>query len=472
MGRVLVTLAIVAAIPAAQTSVAAGTPMVFANEFAKYPGYTGVLNMGGTVSIAAGSTDGEQVLLWDLSGLDTACVAGASNGSKNECGIHVHSGTSCATHDEVKGHYYSTSADPWIVVYVSDASGRSVGRTNIVTGLSVSEFAGRAFVIHGLQNGIRVACGILGVTPQVATSGFSKYPGYTGNLAVSGSVTMSQATGKKQVLTWALSGLDLTCTPGAGSNITNACGIHVHKGTSCANHEAVGGHYYGTAGDPWIVVYQADSSGKSGGTVTVDTGVSLSDLEGKAFVVHELANGGRVACGILEKLGALSAPTFHAYPGYQGSISVSGIVTIEGTSTAKEQRLVWDLSGLDTTCIAGAANGSKNECGIHVHKGTSCASHEAVQGHYYGAETDPWIVMYEANGLGKAAGQATISTGLSVEDMVGRAFVVHQLANGGRVACGILFPAVATKSDSLVSSAISSGASLGALGLAAAYMLS
>jgi len=331
-------------------------------------------------------------------------------------------------------------------------------------------------------------------SPPVFANDFKRYPGYPsggGNpLDVSGTVSIVAGYGSEQgaqVLTWDLSGLDTLCTAGAGENITNGCGIHVHTGTTCENHAEVGGHYFDGETDPWApVVYVADSSGRSRGTATVHSGVQLADLEGKAFVVHELAGGGRVACGVLGKLDVLRAPNFHTYPDYPGALSVKGTVTIEHAQhhghDEKQQLVKWDLKGLDVACTAGAGENIKNGCGIHVHTGTTCASDDLVGGHYFdGGETDPWApVVYVADGSGNGVGQALVDTGLSLEDMVGRAFVVHELAGGGRIACAILFPSEAaspeTGDDKSVDHAVSSGfnsvASLGALGLAAACMLS
>merc|ERR1712046_564712 len=100
-----------------------------------------------------------------------------------------------------------------------------------------------------------------------------------------------------QVLIWDLTGLDPTCTAGAGDDVTNGCGIHVHSGMTCADASLVGGHYYSSAlsSDPWAnVVYVADSTSASVGHTVVTTGLTLDAIVGHAFVVHH-SDGSRIA---------------------------------------------------------------------------------------------------------------------------------------------------------------------------------
>merc|ERR1712025_728558 len=98
---------------------------------------------------------------------------------------------------------------------------------------------------------------------------------------------------------WALSGLEKDCA--TAQDAPNACGIHIHTGTTCSDASAVGGHFYddSLASDPWAtVVYTTESA--SGGTAhgkgVVDIGGG--DIRGRAFVVHD-ATGGRVGCGLI-----------------------------------------------------------------------------------------------------------------------------------------------------------------------------
>jgi hypothetical protein len=96
------------------------TPAVHAvvASFAAYPGYTGPLNVAGSMTVSAGGTAQSpgQVIKWDLTGIDTACPMGTGN----VCGIHIHIGTSCADAATIGGHYSTPEAsaggDPWVVV--------------------------------------------------------------------------------------------------------------------------------------------------------------------------------------------------------------------------------------------------------------------------------------------------------------------------------------------------------------------
>ena len=61
---------------------------------------------------------------------------------------------------------------------------------------------------------------------------FESYPGYLGSLRPTGSVNVSSKSFGIQLVAFAVSGLDRAC---ATSNLSqaNACGIHVHEGSSC-----------------------------------------------------------------------------------------------------------------------------------------------------------------------------------------------------------------------------------------------
>lgn len=259
----------------------------------------------------------KQTLTWSLSGLDTTCGPNAAGGVSNGCGIHIHSGTSCASADEVGGHYYSAAlvTDPWKpIVYVTRNHGRSTesAGVEVVTGLSAGDITGRVIVVHALD-GARIACGVLGretgssIAAHVPS--FVAYPGYSGIHKVVGTASITSISGTeataKQLLKWSLAGADAACrTPGAASGVKNGCGIHVHAGTSCDSHAAVSGHYYSPAlaTDPWLpIAYVASVGGASNqeSGVVVTTGLSTADVVGRVMVVHELASGRRIACGVI-----------------------------------------------------------------------------------------------------------------------------------------------------------------------------
>jgi Cu/Zn superoxide dismutase len=102
-----------------------------------------------------------------------------------------------------------------------------------------------------------------------------------------------------------LSGLEAYCFD---------CGIHIHEGTSCDSHDAVGDHYWRhddpaveTHGDPWQLesgvrraVYMTDGVGKTppGHRFSLYSGYGFEMNEGHAVVVHA-RDGTRIGCGVL-----------------------------------------------------------------------------------------------------------------------------------------------------------------------------
>merc|ERR1712190_371137 len=90
----------------------------------------------------------------------------------------------------------------------------------------------------------------------------------------------------------------------SGDGVANGWGVHVHSGTSCDTAADVGGHYYSSSlsSDPWspiVYVTAADGSSVEEAGVPVVTGLSTSDILGRVMVVHELASGARIACGVI-----------------------------------------------------------------------------------------------------------------------------------------------------------------------------
>lgn len=123
---------------------------------------------------------------------------------------------------------------------------------------------------------------------------FEAYPGYAGSLVVEGTVNVSGATFGIQTVSFSLNGLDAQCGS-ANHSQPNACGIHVHRGSSCDDAQ---GHFWdnATVSDPWSL--GPTYSGAGGEALAVATGLDLKDLGGKVIVVHDFT-GGRVACSPL-----------------------------------------------------------------------------------------------------------------------------------------------------------------------------
>jgi len=228
--------------------------------------------------------------------------------SETSGGIHVHTGTSCDTHEEIMGHYYATAEDPWTTVWTK-AAGATVAAGAVYVadpgfGLAVND--GHAFVVHE-EDGKRIACGVLSMHEGAGADSADSLAAH--HLTVTfGPYPESAAKGEASVgagsqvwITENESGsytvhYHLTDLPAAETS----GGIHVHTGMSCATHEQVLGHYYVTAEDPWTTNWMKAAGETSAmGSVEVENpGFGLAVNELHAFVVHE-EDGGRIACGIL-----------------------------------------------------------------------------------------------------------------------------------------------------------------------------
>lgn len=131
---------------------------------------------GSTIAFQIGETD--QVCYYgSASGLEKDVIS-TSCASKNGCGTHIHSGTSCATAELQGGHFYDTntlSSDPWAKIgYLStDSNGNAQYTSCLSTGATANIFLGKAFVVHAVD-GSRVACGTFDDTN--GTSGAPKSP--------------------------------------------------------------------------------------------------------------------------------------------------------------------------------------------------------------------------------------------------------------------------------------------------------
>jgi len=407
-----------------------------------YPGYSGDLHFTGSVSV---DKSGSNIILsWHLSGLEAELCASPPAGVGNACGIHIHSGSTCDDSSAVGGHYYheSMAADPWSpVVYTPDALGDSTSSGNtIAIGHTLSDVNGRAIVVHDHTGG-RVACGTIHAAPAAKAS-MGSYPGYSGDLHFTGSVSVDETENDIR-LSWRLGGLEAELCASPPVGVGNACGIHIHSGSTCDDSSSVGGHYYhdDMAADPWSpVVYTPDASGASvsaGNLITI--GHSLSDVMGRAIVVHD-HTGGRVACGIIQPTGRLLPTAIMGnYPGYSGALHLTGSVSVD--ESGNDLHLSWHLGGLEATLCASPPTGVGNACGIHIHSGSTCDDSSAVGGHYYHEDmaADPWSpVVYTPDALGDSTSSGyTIAIGHSLSDVRGRAIVVHD-HTGGRVACGII----------------------------------
>lgn len=270
----------------------------------------------------------------------------------------------------------------------------------------------------------------------VATMGV--YPGYTGSLTVQGPVAVAGIF-DYLTLSWYLRGIETDECATVPVGVSNACGVHIHEGTSCDDASLVGGHFYDKdqiESDPWSPVAATAKGNYSYGAVAIKTGKTTQDVQGRAMVVHD-HTGARVACGLIGSapLASQIPITFAAYPGYAGDLQVTGYsaaYTVFGTAFVS-----FDIHGVEDACSS-TPEGVGNACGIHIHEGKSCDDATLVGGHFYDktkVESDPWGSKVYTSKDGIARGLFPVRIGS--DDIAGRAMVVHD-STGARIACGLL----------------------------------
>lgn len=277
-------------------------------------------------------------------------------------------------------------------------------------------------------------------------SKFVKYPGSSTNATVAGKLYVLPV-GNQHKISWKLTGTDDACPMGSG----NVCGIHIHKGRDCSDASTIEGHLFSNSlsDDPWTAVRYNSTNGMATSETgeLVVMGLPTSDLVGRAVIVHNSVGAGeRIACGVLEVVApkpSLSVSSWVRYPGSSTSLAVSGTVTIRQLPAVEPTiSVTWSLGGTDDKCLI--SNASGNVCGIHVHEGTSCDTHDGIGGHYYNKlhlDSDPWTaVRYSSTGgKSKLADGVQVPTGLARSSLVGHTVVVHSSEGAGeRIACGTL----------------------------------
>jgi len=269
-------------------------------DFGAYPGYMGMLNPRGKV-IVRFNAEGSFLLKLRVEGLEASCT---------NCGVHIHSGTTCTDALAVGPHFWNVNTfgsapadDPWnkFGYYNSTSGGRSKAVLAGDSGLGYKDNLGRTVVLHS-ANGTRVACAVLkaddsALVNRVLKAVVGPYPGYTGTLAPRGNVFVRFFGDRSFQFALIANGLPVNCAK---------CGVHIHTGTTCTVADAVAGHYwnpsnYGTV-DPWTVVngsyYNSDAIGHADRYFHLDDGYGI-DLNYRHAVVFHDGTGTRIACGVL-----------------------------------------------------------------------------------------------------------------------------------------------------------------------------
>merc|ERR1719263_1331264 len=193
----------------------------------------------------------------------------------------------------------SLSADPWSPVgYVVTGKGFAHGSGKAAIGQG-QDINGRAIVVHDSTGG-RVGGALLPSKLEVRDTNLAPYPGYSGELSVTGAVG-GYLYGNDAYVWYNLAGLETDCAT-VPEGVANACGIHIHEGMTCDDADSVGGHYYdgdAISADPWApVTYQASADGTSKGKTQANVGAG-QNINGRAIVVHD-KTGARVACALIE----------------------------------------------------------------------------------------------------------------------------------------------------------------------------
>jgi len=188
------------------------------------------------------------------------------------------------------------------LVFLESVDGFSNNASRIDNGFLAEDNVGYAILIVDYDF---EACGVLGYASDnepsdkmllKATMGV--YPNYMPGLTVSGSVTVAYRNDGTFKFSYDLEGVEPACADGS-------CGIHIHAGTSCANHTDVLGHGWNSevVQDLWTeeggAVYVADDKGNAKGFFNLYNGFSFGKNLGHAVVVHA-SNGTRIGCGVLE----------------------------------------------------------------------------------------------------------------------------------------------------------------------------
>lgn len=138
------------------------------------------------------------------------------------------------------------------------------------------------------------------------------YPDYTGPLSPKGKISFQNLGIGGLKISGVVTGLEKDVKYDASTSPTNAAGVHIHAGTTCATADGVGGHYYQGAEDPWTQDIYTYNSGSDGvGRIGISQSVILSKEKfgfepdaavGRAVVVHD-STGKRIGCGILQPAG-------------------------------------------------------------------------------------------------------------------------------------------------------------------------
>jgi len=207
----------------------------------------------------------------------------------------------------------------------------------------------------------------------------------------------------------------------------------VTDGTSCEDISETP-FTQGDTFDGVVNVYNALSEGVSKSAFRFNNGYTRPKNMGKTVLIYDNADG-VIGCGILgrEIPNKNLSANMGMYPNYTGDLSPGGKIKITFHDD-DSFKFHYNIKGLEANCVG---------CGIHVHAGTSCATHEEVKGHGWNSVVvqDLWTATggatYMTDDMGNANGYFEIYNGFGYEENVNHAVVIH-MQDGSRVGCGIL----------------------------------
>jgi len=253
-----------------------------------------------------------------------------------------------------------------------------------------------------------------------------KMPGYPGDFNPFGTATLRFDQDGGFLLSLHVDLVDPACMD---------CKVDIRSGMSC--NEVSDSYWDGSDGSlsPWDDVgFYSFSDGFTRNAFKVDNGFGFERNKGHAIVLQD-SDGTMSGCGIItsEVSSKVQTANMGMYPGYDGSLSPSGEVTVT-YNYDDTFNLHFNVEGLEANCVG---------CGIHIHAGTSCATHAEVKGHGWNTELveDMWTPkggsVYRTNSRGKAEGSFNLFNGYGYEENISHAVVMHG-QDGTRLACGIL----------------------------------
>jgi Cu/Zn superoxide dismutase len=119
-----------------------------------YPGSTGSPPSGNVVmTTVPGLSEYDLRLSVTLQNVDASSIGG----------VHIHTGTTCASASAVGGHFWlpTTDPDPWNPAqWTSDASGNAIAEISLNSGVNFASNHHHVVTVHA-PNGTRIGCGVL-----------------------------------------------------------------------------------------------------------------------------------------------------------------------------------------------------------------------------------------------------------------------------------------------------------------------